>query len=137
MASRNVTTAAPDAAVSRNEILLVGRLSGEVTDRELPSGDVLTSWRLVVDRGPDAPAAPEGRTLPSIDTIDCSTHRRQVQRRAAGWVAGDVLEIKGALRRRFWRGPHGLASRYEVEAVTARRVVRAAPRRTPGPSKDS
>jgi single-strand DNA-binding protein len=98
-----------------------------VTERELPSGDVLSSWRLVVDRGADAPAAPEGRRLPSVDTIDCSTHRRQIQRLATNWVAGDVLEISGALRRRFWRGPHGLASRYEVEAATARRLVRAAP----------
>jgi single-strand DNA-binding protein len=112
--------------VSRNEIVLIGRLSGEVTERELPSGDVLSSWRLVVDRGPDGPVAPEGRRLPSVDTIDCSTHRRQIQRLAGGWVAGDVLEISGALRRRFWRGPHGLASRYEVEATTARRVARAA-----------
>jgi len=116
-----------EVGVSRNEVVLVGRFSGAVTERELPSGDVLASWRVVVDRGSDGPPPVEGRRLPSVDTIDCATHRKQIRRLALGWEPGDTLEITGSLRRRFWRGPHGLASRYEVEAVSARRLARAAP----------
>jgi single-strand DNA-binding protein len=115
-----------DIASGRNEVVLVGRFSGEVAERELPSGDVLTSWRIVVDRAPDGQPAPAGRRLPTVDTIECATQRNQIRRMSASWTAGDVLEVTGALRRRFWRGPHGLASRYEVEAASVRRLSRAA-----------
>jgi single-strand DNA-binding protein len=115
------------AGPSRNEVVLVGRLSGEVVTRELPSGDQLSSWRLVVDRPGDGPRAVAGRRSPTVDTIDCAAHRGQVRRLAAGWQVGDTLEITGALRRRFWRGPHGLGSRYEVEASGARRLARVVP----------
>jgi len=36
-----------------------------------------------------------------------------VRRSALRWVQGDVVEVTGALRRRFWRTPAGTAaSRY-------------------------
>jgi len=35
-----------------NEVLLIGRLAAEPVRRELPSGDTLVSFRLVVDRLP-------------------------------------------------------------------------------------
>jgi single-strand DNA-binding protein len=45
-----------------NEVYLVGRLSGEPIERELPSGDLLLSWRLVVDRAPNDRAAARSST---------------------------------------------------------------------------
>jgi len=42
------------------------------------------------------------------------------------WRAGDIIEIDGALRRRFWRTPGGPVSRYEVEVRKARRLTAAA-----------
>jgi single-strand DNA-binding protein len=41
---------------------------------------------------------------------------------AARWSAGDMLEIQGALRRRFWRGAGGTASRCEVEVSAAKKA---------------
>lgn len=109
----------------RNEVTLVGRLSGEPQTRTLPSGDVLLSWRLVIARLPaDVPA---GR--PSVDTLDCATFRGDCRRSAGHWITGDVVHVTGALRRRFWRTPSGVASRVEVEVTSARRLQRAAPRR--------
>src|SRR4051812_10569152 len=102
------TTAAP--AAHRNEIVLVGRVSGEPQVRTLPSGDEITVWRLVVDRD----VVEDGR--PGHDTLDCTAWTPRVRRTVASWGEHDVVEIEGALRRRFWRAGGTLASRYEVEA---------------------
>jgi single-strand DNA-binding protein len=109
----------------RNEVHLVGRLAGDPVSRELPSGDVVVAFRLVVDRPPQPQARVAGRRLPSVDTLECAAWRRGVQRSLAGCRPGDVLEVTGALRRRFWRSPGGPASRSEVEAVRVRRVRRS------------
>jgi single-strand DNA-binding protein len=113
------------AAGHLNEVHLVGRLAAEPLRRELPSGDVLMSFRLVVDRQRKPPASTPG--APTVDTLDCAAWRRDVQRSLAGVTAGDVLEVHGSLRRRFWRVPAGTAaSRSEVEALRVRRVRKAA-----------
>ncbi|MDT7548546.1 MAG: hypothetical protein QOE84_940, partial [Actinomycetota bacterium] len=39
-------------AQARNEVALVGRVSAPAEERVLPSGDVLLTWRVVVDRPP-------------------------------------------------------------------------------------
>lgn len=114
-------SAAETSGRAVNEVLLVGRVSGEPTTRALPSGDELTSWRLVVDRDGTASAA-TGRRVPTVDTIDCVAHRRAIQRLVARWVHGDVVEVRGSLRRRFWRDKHGAASRCEVEVTEARKA---------------
>jgi hypothetical protein len=38
---------------------------------------------------------------------------------------GDLLEVSGAVRHRYWRGAGGLASRYEVEVEKIRMVTKA------------
>lgn len=112
---------------ARNEVFLTGRLAAGAEERELPSGDTLTQWRLVVDRGPTRRRAPEGTRETTLDTLDCVAWAPSVQRSALGWQAGDVITLEGAVRRRFWRaGPGGVASRYEIEVVRAKRVGRAA-----------
>lgn len=110
----------------RNQVLLSGRLAAAPIERALPSGDTLVTWRLVVRRDPAAVrasrAAPAARTA-TVDTIECASTRPDVRRRAAGWSGGELLEVRGALRRRFFRAPGGATSRYEVEAVAARRLT--------------
>ena len=108
-----------------NEVHLVGRLAADPVRRELPSGDVLVQFRVVVERGPEVRSA--GRRSPTVDTIDCSAWRKGVQRSVSGCLPGDLVEVDGALRRRFWRSPGGPASRSEVEALRVRRVRRVAP----------
>ena len=106
-----------------NEVHLVGRLAAEPVRRELPSGDVLVQFRVVVERRPGLRAA--GRRTPTVDTLDCTAWRKDVQRSLGSYAAGDVVEVTGALRRRFWRSPGGPASRSEVEATRLRRLQRA------------
>jgi single-strand DNA-binding protein len=106
-----------------NEVHLVGRLAVEPARRELPSGDVLVSFRLVVAR-PPARKRPTERS-PTVDTLDCSAWRRDVQRSLARLQPGDVVEVHGSLRRRFWRAGPTAASRSEVEVLRVRRVAAA------------
>jgi len=107
-------------AEGRNDVVLVGRVSAEPSMRVLPSGDELLSWRLVVGR--DAAARAATANAPTIDTIDCIAYKAAVRRLAARCIGGEILEVHGALRRRFWRGANGLASRYEVEVFAAKRL---------------
>jgi single-strand DNA-binding protein len=124
-AAETAETAGAAAAVEHcNEVHLVGRLAAEPVRRELPSGDVLVQFRVVVDRGPSLRGT-AGRRTPTIDTLDCTAWRKDVQRSLGSYVAGDVIEVTGALRRRFWRSPGGPASRSEVEATRLRRLLRA------------
>ena len=106
-----------------NEVRLVGRLAADPVRRELPSGDVLVQFRVIVDRGPGLRAA--GRRTPTVDALDCTAWRKDVQRSLGSYAAGDVVEVTGALRRRFWRSPGGPASRSEVEATRLRRLQRS------------
>ncbi len=101
-----------------NEVHLRGRLSGVPEARELPSGDVLWSFRVVVSRPPGE------RT--KVDAIDCVTSNSRLVRSLQGCPEGAVLEVDGRLQRRFWRGPTGVNSRYEVAVAAGR--VRSRPR---------
>jgi single-strand DNA-binding protein len=112
-----------EAGPARNEVVLVGRLSGEPQERELPSGDCLVSWRLVVDRPPGR-KPPEGVRPTTVDTLDCVAWSPGVRRSAKALQAGDVVEVQGSLRRRFWRAGAAAASRCEVEAASVRRLNR-------------
>ena len=110
---------------SRNEVLLVGRLAAEPEERALPSGDLLSTFRIVVDR--PAPARSTGSRGVTVDTLDCVARSAALRRAAQGWRAGDVLEVHGALHRRFFRTSGGATgSRYEVEVARGKRLVRAA-----------
>lgn len=115
----------------RNEVLLVGRLSTGPTARGLPSGDVVTSWRLVAERPARRTATPEDdqdsatgnkteMDRRTVDALECATFRPSVAQELESANSGDALEVRGALRRRFWRSPSGVASRYEIEATQAR-----------------
>jgi len=118
VAVRTATTAAPSGHV--NEVHLVGRLAGEPRRRDLPSGDVLVSFRVVVSRAPARRGARTG--APTVDTLDCAAWRADVQRSVERAADGDLVELHGSLRRRFWRVGAGSASRSEVEVVRMKRL---------------
>jgi single-strand DNA-binding protein len=102
----------------RNEVTVSGRLAAPAVAKELPSGDEIVTWRLVVDRG-----SVDGNR--KVDVVDCTTFGARVQRQALAWTEGDVIEATGSLRRRFWRGAGGLQSRCEVEVDTAARRTKS------------
>ena len=108
------------AVIDRNDVVLRGRLSAPAEVRTLPSGDTLVSFRLVVRR-------PEPRVKgQSTDPLPCITYDRALQRRVTAWQAGDVIEVEGALQRRFWRTATGTASMTEVNCRRGRKVPRSA-----------
>lgn len=110
----------------------MGRVAAAPEHRELPSGDRLVVWRLVVDRPAERRHTAGRGRQPGVDTLDCAAWTTTARRCAAELVAGDVAQITGALRRRFWRTGAGAASRceVEVEAVTRLLSAPAGPRRT-------
>ena len=116
---------AEPAGTARNEVHLVGRVSGTPEERELPSGDRLVLWRVVVDRGPSRRPVPAGVRVISVDTLDCVAWAGAVRRTARSLRPGDVVAVTGALRRRFFRAGAGASSRTEVEVEAVRRLVRA------------
>ncbi|RNI18082.1 single-stranded DNA-binding protein [Flexivirga caeni] len=107
-----------------NEVHLIGRLSAPPSVKLLPSGTQVVQLRVVVDRPADAGrrAAEEGRKAPTVDTIDIACWRADVRRRAMSFAGTEAVEVNGSLRRRFWRSPAGVASRYEVEAMKLRKL---------------
>lgn len=123
-AAKGVEQVDPEPAVvpSRNEVVLVGRVSGAPEERELPSGDALVTWRVVVDRPSPRRAPPPGVRPPTVDTFDCVAWTGPVRRTARGLCDGDVVSVEGALRRRFWRAGAAATSRTEVEVATVRRL---------------
>lgn len=74
---------------------------------------MITQFRLNVNR-------PEGEARARVDSVDCGTERARVRRTLERATPGDVIEVHGVLHRRFWRGPSGLGSRYEVRVEAAR-----------------
>lgn len=112
------------SAQARNEVVLVGRVSGGAEERELPSGDLLVCWRVVVERPAPRRAVPAGVRAPTVDTLDCVAWTAAVRRTARGLADGDVVSVQGALRRRFWRAGGGATSRTEVEVEQLRRLRR-------------
>jgi len=114
-----------EVAASVNEVIVGGRISGAPDERELPSGDTVVQLRLVVPRSGSRVRVGGGGA--TVDTIDVACWTKALQRKAIRLKPGDLVTVRGALRRRFWRSPSGPASRYEVEATVLDRCVPAPP----------
>jgi single-strand DNA-binding protein len=108
-----------EAVAGMNEVRLAGRISAGPVERVLPSGDVLWTFRLVVPRPADQ------ATRQGVDALECAVWGGRVRRSVAGWDIGDVVEVTGAIRRRFFRTAGGPASRVEVEVAAGRLIRRA------------
>lgn len=117
-AARDVT--GPAVHVATNEVTLVGRVSAIPESRVLPSGDALTTVRVIVDRPPQ-----RGSSRRAVDVIEVGCWTRRTQRTAGSLGPGDEVRVEGALRRRFFATSGGRASRYEVEATRVQRLSRA------------
>ena len=103
-----------------NSVRLIGRVSGEAAERTLPSGSVISSFRIVIDRPTEHGSAQR------VDALECTAWAGRVRRSTRTWRKGDVVEVEGALRRNFFATATGRASRVEVE-VSGARMIRRAP----------
>lgn len=110
---------------SVNKVVLVGRVSREPQERTLPSGDVLVSFSVIVDRPRSRRPVPEGTRVVTTDTLDCVAWPAGVRRTAGGFGPGDAVRVEGVLQRRFWRGERGVTSRCEVDVTRVKRLSRA------------
>jgi single-strand DNA-binding protein len=97
---------------SLNDCLLRGRVSAPATDRELPSGEHVVEFRLIITRDQR-----EG-----VDTLDIAAWTPKARRSALSLKAGEWIEVVGSVRRRFWQGPAGLASRWQIEAESVTKL---------------
>lgn len=98
-----------------NTVLLVGRVTGTGEKIELPSGDILAKFRIVVPR-----EKPETKVV--VDTIECVAFKPAIQKKIMKLELEDVVEVEGSLRRRFWQGTTGVASKVEVEVAALKHV---------------
>jgi single-strand DNA-binding protein len=105
-----------------NEVVMRGRVSGDPQVRELPSGTTLVSFRLVLARE-RTPMTASSKTV--SDWVECSAWGARVRKQAAGWHDGDQVEVRGALRRRYYRAGEQSRSSVEVEMLGGRLVRRA------------
>ncbi len=110
-----------------NEVTLLGRLSAPPQQRVMPSEDELVSFRLVVPRAPARRRVGE-RKAPTVDVIDIACWSARTRRTALALEVDDTVQVRGALRRRFWKAGGVTTSRHEVEAAQVTRV------RVPAPS---
>lgn len=104
-----------------NEVRLVGRVSQAPRERVLPSGDAVWTLRLAVTRSGDA-----SRSKQTVDALECAVWAARPRRSVASWRVGDVVEVAGAVRRRFFRAGGSAASRTEIEVRSARVIRRSA-----------
>jgi single-strand DNA-binding protein len=103
-----------------NEVTLVGRMSQPAQEQVLASGSGLWKFRVIVGR----PPSPASRV--TVDALDCVVWAKRPARSVATWRTGDVVEVRGSLRRRFFApSGGGRVSRCEVEVAAARLIRRA------------
>jgi single-strand DNA-binding protein len=112
MATKKSATTIEDEDFSLNDCLLRGRVSAAASDRELPSGEHVVEFRLIVSR--------EERS--GVDTLDIAAWSSKSRRTALALKPGEWVEVSGSVRRRFWQGPAGLASRWQIEASAITRL---------------
>jgi single-strand DNA-binding protein len=97
---------------SLNDLVLRGRVSQEAIEKELPSGDKVVEFRLIVTRDKQS----------GVDTLDIGAWSSKTRRTALTLTPDQWVEVSGSIHRRFWSGPAGLASRWQVEAVEITRI---------------
>jgi single-strand DNA-binding protein len=97
---------------SLNDVLLRGRVSQEAIEKELPSGDKVVEFRLIITRDKQ----------PGVDTLDIASWSAKSRRTALSLHPDEWVEVSGSVHRRFWSAPSGLASRWQVEALEITRI---------------
>ena len=98
--------------LSLNDLLLRGRVSAPATVKELPSGDKVVEFRLIVSR----------IDRDGVDTLDIAAWSGKTRKTALSLKGDEWIEVSGSVHRRFWQSPSGLASRWQIEASEISRL---------------
>ena len=112
-----MTAATAEATtLHRNEVYLVGAVSSAPEERTLSDGRGAVTFRLEVRADTDA-----GATRDSIDITLIGTRARKS---ALGWGVGDVVEVEGVVRRKFYKVGAMSKPFTVIEAERAKRLRR-------------
>ncbi|MCX6454409.1 MAG: single-stranded DNA-binding protein [Actinobacteria bacterium] len=103
-------SSAIDQHIPVNEVFLVGRVTSLAVEKLLPSGDRVVEFRVVIGRAKSRGSKKE------VDSLDIAAWSSKARKAAMGVKVDTWVQVTGAVRRRFWRAPSGLASRWQVEA---------------------
>jgi single-strand DNA-binding protein len=98
--------------LSLNDLLVRGRVSAPATVKELPSGDKVVEFRLIVSR----------IDRDGVDTLDIAAWSGKSRKTALSLKSDEWIEVSGSVHRRFWQSPAGLASRWQIEAAEITRL---------------
>ena len=117
MATKSANTKSKESVeekidLSLNDLLLRGRVSAPATVKELPSGDKVVEFRLIITR----------TDRDGVDTLDIAAWSAKSRKTALSLKGDEWVEISGSVHRRFWQAPTGLASRWQVEALEISRL---------------
>ena len=124
--SKSAKSDESDPAIATNDVRLVGRLTGEPSVVELPSGDTLVTFRISVPRAPSPGGGSAGVTKGQrVDSVPCTAWSPRVRRSILTWRAGDLVDVSGSVRCRFYQAGGVTRSRVEVEASAARIIRRS------------
>jgi len=110
--SKSVHSSETEIDYSLNDLLLRGRVSAPATSKELPSGDKVVEFRLIVTR-----TEREG-----VDTLDIAAWSAKCRKSALALEGDEWVEVSGSIHRRFWQSPTGVASRWQIEAAEIIRI---------------
>jgi single-strand DNA-binding protein len=112
MGKKIVSDSENDQDFSLNDLLLRGRVSAPAVTKELPSGDKVAEFRLIITRD----------NREGVDTLDIAAWSAKSRRFAMNLKADDWIEVSGSIHRRFWKSANGVASRWQVEAIEIVRI---------------
>jgi len=92
---------------SLNDVLLRGRVSAQAITKEMPSGDKVVEFRLIITR----------ELREGVDTLDIGAWSAKSRKTALTLKSGQWIEISGSIHRRLLQSLTGVASRWQVEAA--------------------
>jgi len=101
-----------------NRVQLTGRVSSTVGERELPSGDRIASFRIVVPRA----ARARKHTKQTVDVFDCTAWSVKTRRAVARLNVDDTVHVEGELRRSFRRSDGAPTSFVGVDVQVCSRL---------------
>ena len=108
--------AAEPTTLHRNEVLLVGEITTAPEERELADGRGAVTFRLDV-RGETGAGA-------TRDSLDITVTSARARKAALGWEIGDVVEVEGVVRRKFYKVGAMSKPFTVIEAERAKRLRR-------------
>jgi single-strand DNA-binding protein len=112
-----VTAATAEATtLHRNEVHLVGEVSTTPEERELSDGRGAVTFRLDVRA--------DAATGSIRDSLDITLVGPRARKAALGWDIGDVVEIDGVVRRKFYKVGPASKPFTVIEAERAKRLRR-------------